>query len=339
MRQAAITLAVVGTVAAVAVLGLSGSESATTMFETNPDIDIFHNYLATHGKSYATQEEFSLRYSIFKRNLALVRGHNANAIGKTYNLALNKFADYTPQEYRKMLGYKKNSQAANGPVFEADSNTEIPASIDWRKEGKVAPVKDQGQCGSCWAFSTVGSLESRDAIKTGKLVQYSEQQLVDCDTNDGNQGCDGGDMYTAMLYTKSNPLETEAEYPYTAEDGSCAYKKSEGVSSNTGATQVKANSSASLKAALAQGPVSVAIEADTETFQFYSGGILNSADCGDQLDHGVLAVGYGSEAGQEYYIVKNSWGADWGEEGFVRIAIQSGEGICGIQMQPVFPTV
>jgi cathepsin L len=146
-------------------------------------------------------------------------------------------------------------------------------------------------------------------------------------------------MGLAMDYTAKSPLELEGDYPYKAVDQSCKYDKSKGKSSNKGHTNVKPNSAADLKAAIAEGPVSVAIEADTFVFQFYSGGILNSKSCGTNLDHGVLAVGYGSDNGKPYYIVKNSWGASWGENGYLKIAVVDGAGICGIQMEPVFPSL
>jgi len=144
-------------------------------------------------------------------------------------------------------------------------------------------------------------------------------------------------MGLAMDYSSKNPLELEGDYPYKGVDQTCAYKKPKGKSSNKGHTNVKPNSAADLKSAIAEGPVSVAIEADTFVFQFYSGGILNSKSCGTNLDHGVLAVGYGSDGGKPYYIVKNSWGASWGENGYLKIAVVDGAGICGIQMEPVFP--
>lgn len=267
--------------------------------------------------------------------MALIAHHNSNN-ENTFTLASNKFADYTPAEYKKLLGYKRMPKA-NAQYAEFDL-TAVPDSIDWRTKGAVTPVKDQGQCGSCWAFSTTGSLEGRDAIATGTLQSYSEQQLVDCDySTDGNQGCNGGDMGLAMDYSAKNPLELESDYPYKAIDGKCSYKADKGHSKNKGHTNVKQNSLPDLKAAIAQGPVSVAIEADTMVFQFYNGGILNSKSCGTNLDHGVLAVGYGSENNKPYYIVKNSWGPSWGEQGYLRIAQVDGAGICGIQMEPVFP--
>lgn len=290
-KSAAITLAVVGTVAAVAVFALNDQPASTSLFqiEINKENLDFANYLAKFGKSYGTKEEFQFRLQQYKKNMASISHHNSNN-ENTFVLAPNKFADLTPAEYRRLLGYKRLPK--NG-AYAALNTANLPESIDWRTQGAVTKVKDQGQCGSCWAFSTTGALEGRDAIKTGKLLSYSEQQLVDCDTDDGNQGCDGGDMATAMDYTAKNPLELEDDYPYKAVDGKCKADKSKGKSTNKGHVNVKPNSADQLKAAIAEGPVSVAIEADTLVFQFYSGGILNSKGCGTNLDHGVLAVGYG----------------------------------------------
>ncbi|CDW90466.1 cathepsin l [Stylonychia lemnae] len=337
MRQGfAITLAVVGVAAAVAVIALNESYSSTNLHAmeiTQDNID-FAQYLAKHGKSYGTKEEYQFRFEQYKKNVALINIHNQEN-GNTFFLAPNKFTDYKPEEYRRLLGYKK--VATNDiPEYSTFNESDIPASIDWRTKGAVNAVKDQGQCGSCWAFSTVGALEGRYKIKTGKLLSLSEQELVDCSKN-GNQGCNGGDMGLAFDYLKSTQLELETDYPYKAVDQKCQFNKAKGKVGDQGHTNVQPNSVAALKAAIAQGPVSVAIEADTSVFQSYGGGILNSRSCGTNLDHGVVAVGYGSQGKQDYYIVRNSWGASWGENGYVRIAATNGAGICGIQMEPVVP--
>jgi cathepsin L len=183
-------------------------------------------------------------------------------------------------------------------------------------------------------------MESRYAIKTGyPLLSLSEQQLVDCAGGVyGNMGCDGGDMGTAIQYAADYGMELESDYPYMAVDQNCRYDKTKTHAKPIGPKNVATNNALALKTAIADGPVSVAIEADTFVFQFYSGGILSSKACGTNLDHGVVAVGYATDAsGKPYYIVRNSWGSSWGVGGYVNILIVDGPGICGIQMEPVFP--
>ncbi|RYG50181.1 hypothetical protein EON67_05740, partial [archaeon] len=211
---------------------------------------------------------------------------------------------------------------------------------DWVAKGAVTPVKNQGDCGSCWSFSTTGSVEGAHFIATGKLVSLSEQQLVDCSGAEGNNGCNGGLMDYAFEYIiKNKGICSEESYPYTGTDGKC--KKCTAVATITGYKDVPTNSETSLVAAIAERPVSVAIEADQSSFQFYSGGVLTAA-CGTSLDHGVLAVGYGTLSGNDYYKVKNSWGPDWGMSGYVLLGrgskFNGNSGQCGIQSQPSYPT-
>jgi C1A family cysteine protease len=227
-------------------------------------------------------------------------------------------------------------------IYQADA---VPESVDWRAEGAVTPVKNQGSCGSCWSFSATGSIEGINKIKTGTLISLSEQQLVDCSfLTYGNMGCNGGLMDNAFKYNEAYPLETESTYPYTASRGTCQYSATKAEVKTASYHDVTANSPTDLQAAVAQQPVSVAIEADKLVFQSYKSGIIDSTTCGTSLDHGVLVVGYGHDdtLKQDYWLLKNSWGVTWGEQGFFRILRDmtvEGPGICGLQSQPSYPTM
>jgi len=236
-----------------------------------------------------------------------------------------------------MLGFMPSKRDQTANTTEQDVN--LPSSINWVTAGAVNPVKNQGQCGSCWAFSTTGSLEGCHYIKTKQLVSLSEEQLVECSW--WNNGCNGGNFDFAFEYTETAPLEFEASYPYTAPTTKdCSYDKSKGQVSATGYSDVNAGDNADLKKHVAQGPTSVAIEADQSCFQSYTSGVLDSSncDCGTSLDHAVLAVGYGSENGKAYWLVKNSWGTTWGDQGYVKLADVAGDGVCGINNMASRPT-
>jgi C1A family cysteine protease len=245
-------------------------------------------------------------------------------------------ADWSQHEYKKLLGYQANKKTAQ-PIA-AQSNGTIPDAVDWRTSGAVTPVKNQGQCGSCWAFSATGAMEGAYQIKNSKLVSFSEQQLVDCSTAQGNQGCNGGLMDGAFTYAEATAIDTEASYPYTGKDGTC--HASPGVATLASFADVTPKSPGALAQAAAAGPVAIAIDASGIAFQLYHKGIMKRF-CGTSLDHGVLLVGYGTESGTDYWIVKNSWGGSWGEKGYFRILRsmdKEGEaGVCGLQLQPSSP--
>jgi len=214
----------------------------------------------------------------------------------------------------------------------------LPISVDWRKKGYVTEVKNQGQCGSCWSFSATGSLEGQHFRRTGHLVSFSEQQLVDCARKFGTNGCHGGTMDNAFNYIKKYGIESEISYPYTAMDGHCKYDASLVVGHCTGFVDIKRNDEKDLAKAVASvGPVSVAIDAGHRSFQLYKGGIYNERQCSSTLlDHGVLVVGYGTQINHKYWIVKNSWGATWGDSGYIKMS-KNQNNQCGIATMASYP--
>ena len=336
-KEIAATVATLGLATTAVIYNLSAEEVASIQGTIMTEEEYqFMGFITKYGRSYATKSEYNFRLAQFTKRLQEIEEHNSQD-GMTSTVGINKFADYSNEEIKKMNGLKPMETKPEERPYEF-SEEDIADAIDWRTKGAVTPVKNQGHCGSCWAFSTTGSIEGAHHLATGNLVSFSESNLVDCSWL--NHGCNGGLMDLAFMYAEKHPLMTEADYPYHPSSGlfACKYKKEKGVAKVTTYKDVQRGSASQLKAALNVGPVSVGIEADKPVFHAYTGGIINSTSCGTQMDHGVLAVGYGTENGQEYYIVKNSWGADWGEKGFVRIAIADGAGICGIQNSASQPT-
>ncbi|ERN11571.1 cysteine protease XCP1 [Amborella trichopoda] len=302
-------------------------------------ISLFQSWASKHGKVYRDFEEKLRRFEIFKDNIKWI--DETNRENKSYWLGLNEFADMSHEEFKeKYLGVKPIFPKRNGGQnFRYKDVENIPKSMDWRKKGAVIGVKNQGQCGSCWAFSTVAAVEGINKIITGNVTSLSEQELIDCDTR--NDGCNGGLMDYAFSYIISNGgIHAEEDYPYLMKESECQEKKGDlKVVTINGYEDVPENDERSLLKALAHQPVSIAIEASGRDFQFYSGGVFNG-HCGTKLDHGVAAVGYGTTKGLDYIIVKNSWGPKWGEKGYIRMKRNIGkpEGLCGIYKMASYPT-
>ncbi|XP_061651837.1 cathepsin L.1 [Phyllopteryx taeniolatus] len=309
----------------------------------------FHAWKLKFGKYYSSPSEESVRKTIWLSNRRLVLVHNIMADQgiKSYRLGMTFFADLENEEYKRqvsqrcLLHFNKTIPRGGSTFLPLPHGADLPRTVDWRNKGYVTDVKDQKQCGSCWAFSTTGSLEGQTFRKTGKLVSLSEQQLVDCSGDFGNTGCMGGLMDDAFQYIRSNGgIDTEESYPYQAEDGECHYNPANIGATCTGYVDVKEGDEGALKEAVATvGPVSVAIDASHESFQLYESGLYDEPECSSsELDHGVLAVGYGTDNGRDYWLVKNSWGLQWGDKGYIMMS-RNKHNQCGIATAASYPLV
>lgn len=295
---------------------------------------LFYQFLNTYNRNY-DNATFNYRFPIFVENYEFIHQMNQND-NLTFSLGINKFADVSSEEFKNLyLGLQITNASQCGEF--SDDGLEAPDVLDWRLKNVVTPVKDQGQCGSCWAFAVTETLESAYAIKTGDLEILAPQELVDCDTN--SFGCSGGYPELALQYVEDHGLNLEKDYPYQAADGQCHETDSKYKLDQC--FDVPTNDEALLKKAVSKAPLTVVIEADQRVFQFYKSGVITADSCGQNLDHAVQLVGYGTENNVDYWLVRNSWGESWGEGGYVKLERNSDVqgGTCGITSAPCGFTV
>ncbi|BFZ24893.1 hypothetical protein BsWGS_27932 [Bradybaena similaris] len=301
----------------------------------------WEEFKSTFSKRYATIDEERSRYNIFMENVNLIEQHNWEYHNgrSSFYLDINHFADLTNEEYRARRGFRANATELTTCTSYKPETKDVPESEDWRERGYVTAVKFQGDCGACWAFVTTGAVEAQWFKKTGKLVSLSEEQLIDCSNDYGNKGCDGGVPDFGFKYISVNGIEEESVYPYEKKQGKCRYDKSKVAANITTCYRVwPEESEEALKVAVGQmGPVTVGIDSRRKEFVLYKGGIYDDEYCSStELDHAILVVGYGTLKGQDFWIIKNSWGEEWGEKGFALMS-RNKDNQCGIATQASFP--
>jgi len=300
----------------------------------------WEDFKSKYVKVYSVGEE-KARRAIWEDNYHFIERHNAayEAGLETYSVGENEYNDLTHIEFTSMLtGLQPVDPRGLNPVFQPLNYSDVRSEVDWRTDGYVTPVKNQGQCGSCWAFATTGSLEGAHFKQTGDLVSLSEQQLVDCSTR--NLGCNGGIVDWAFQYIQKHGITSEEQYPYKGRQGHCHFHADTTAATLSTWKDIRRGSESDLQAAVSQqGPVAVAIDAGHRGFQMYKHGIYYDSYCShERLNHAVLAVGYGTESDGQYWIVKNSWGTGWGDQGYIKMA-KGRNNNCGIATQASFAVV
>ncbi|XP_067425615.1 cathepsin S [Emydura macquarii macquarii] len=323
---------------------LASLSAATAHLHTDPTLDNhWELWKKTYGKQYSHKKEEGERRVTWEKNLKLVMLHNLeHSLGlHSYELGMNHLGDMTSEEVAALLtGVKIPHRPDRNSTYRPRPGSNVPDSMDWRDKGCVTDVKNQGACGACWAFSAVGALEAQVKLKTGNLVSLSTQNLVDCSSMYGNHGCRGGFMTHAFQYIiDNNGIDSDASYPYTAQDGSCHYNQTMRAATCSKFVELPYANEAALKEAIANiGPVSVAIDATQPTFFLYRSGVYDDPKCTQEVNHGVLAVGYGTLNGKDFWLVKNSWGVYFGDKGFIRMSRNNGNH-CGIASYGCYPQI
>jgi len=315
--------------------------SAAILFQDHVPED-FVQFMERFNKTYANSAEMQKRIGIFEQAKIKIAQLNEDAAASGFKtkFGITKFSDLTEEEFSsKYFGYKSSgAELPNEPSF---GNVNLPVSMDWRKKGAVTPVKNQEQCGSCWAFSAVEGVESAWFLKKNQLLQLSPQQVVSCD--DGDNGCDGGDLPTAFAYIAESGLETNKVYPYTSGDGNtgtCKYHARDVVAHISGFkyATTTGNETAMQAAMMINGPLSICV--DASTWQYYTSGIITHG-CGDSLDHCVQIVGWDVDSTSNppipYWIIRNSWGTDWGLDGYLWVERNKDE--CGVSDEATWVTI
>jgi len=321
---------------AIILLAVFGCAVAVSDFQWN-------HFKSLYGKQYSNVAEEVTRRAIFTKTVMEIQEHNLlNDLGlKSFRRGINSFTDLTSEEFRQRNGLRMPAvPKVGGEAFEQVSAESLPKTVDWRKKGYVTPIKNQAQCGSCWAFAAVASLEGQHFKKHNKLVSLSEQNLVDCSGPEGNFGCEGGLPDQGYQYIIDNKgIDTEKSYPYTAQDGNCAFNKKTIGATISAFTDIATGDEKALQKAVATiGPISVGIDASQDSFQSYTSGIYDEENCSTtQLDHGVTVVGYGTDNGKDYWLVKNSWGTSWGLKGYIKMS-RNANNQCGIATLASYPT-